>query len=464
MVSSGEMCELPMVLKRSGYFKNTLSILRDPVSFLGNLPKTHGPVVKGNFAGKSYFVLQHPDCIQQVLLNNHRQYCKPGATKLLRLFLGEGLSTSNGELWLRQRRLMQPAFHRQRLSHILNIINEETNFLIGRLHRLPRQAPVNISHEFLQLTIAIISRAMFSSALKDEMTRMVEALDSLALYASRWMKSFIKIPLAWPTASNISFRKNCEVFDAIIYKMIENRRKYRQNNGRPPHDDLLDMLLDHVGTDDNDCMCEQQLRDEVATMFMAGHETTAQSLGWIFYHLAAGKEIKQRLDEEGLTTREEGPALEDLARMIYTKQVVQEGLRYYPPIWALVRKPYYDDEINNIKIPSSSYVLVNIYGMHHHPGFWDTPEDFNPDHFNPGAEKQRPAFAYLPFGGGPRLCLGNNFAMMVLQVVTSKMSRSFDFDIPDGYTPAIETNISLRSKGGIRLILRKKEHLPGVFN
>jgi cytochrome P450 len=456
MVSSGQSYELPTVLERSGYFKNTLVILRDPVSFLGKLPKTHGPIVRADFAGKKYFVLQHPDHIQHVLLNNQKQYCKPGATKLLRFFLGEGLSTSNGELWLGQRRLMQPAFHRQRLSHILNIINEETGFLIRRLQLLPGKTRVNISNEFLQLTIAIISRAMFSSALRDDMSRMVDALDALALFASRWMKSFIKVPLNWPTASNINFRKNCAIFDAVIFRMIEERRKYRTNPGLPAHEDLLDMLLDHAGTGEADSMPEQQLRDEVATMFMAGHETTAQSLGWIFYHLAVDKEIKRKLDEEGIQTVDDGPALEDLARMTYTKQVIREGLRHYPPIWALVRKPYQDDEINGVIIPASSYVLVNIYGMHHHPGFWNTPDYFNPDHFNPGAENQRPAFAYLPFGGGPRLCLGNNFAMMVLQVVASRISRSFEFDIPNGYTPAIETNISLRAKGGIQLIITAK--------
>lgn len=448
--------EQPSVIKGSGYFRNTLRILKDPVNFLGNLPNTHGPIVKARFAGKNYFVLQHPDFIQHVLLGNHKQYCKPGATKLLRFFLGEGLSTSNGELWLRQRRIMQPAFHKQRLSHILGIINEETARFIHRLSQKPAKTEVNISHEFLQLTISIISRAMFSATLKNEMDRMVGALDSLALYASKWMKSIIKIPLSWPTPSNSRFKKNCEVFDEIIFEMIKQRKNYMASQCLPPHEDLLDMLLAHVGIGEEDTMPEKQLRDEVATMFMAGHETTAQSLGWIFYHLAREKEVKRKLDHETETLGQASPALEDLARMTYAKQVVSEGLRYYPPIWALVRKPLMDDEIVGVKIPASSYVLINIYGMHHHPAFWDTPDAFNPEHFCTHPERERPAFAYLPFGGGPRLCLGNNFAMMVMQVVASRVSSSFEFDVPQGYTPEIETNISLRSSGGIRLILGRK--------
>lgn len=228
------------------------------------------------------------------------------------------------------------------------------------------------------------------------------------------------------------------------------------DRGLPSHEDLLDMLLGYVGEDDQHGMSEKQLRDEVATMFMAGHETTAQSLSWIFYQLAKEKEIKQKLMYEASKWGNDLPALEDLTEMVYTRQVVNEGLRYYPPIWALVRKPDFDDEIHGVKIPASSYVLINIYGMHHHPDFWDTPDTFNPEHFSTQSELLRPAFAYLPFGGGPRLCLGNNFAIMVLQVVVSRLCRSFEFDIPQGYIPEIEPNISLRSKGGIKLIITGK--------
>ena len=456
MVRPGERSKKAEVLKRNWYFQNTLRILKDPVNFLGTIPRSYGPIVNAKFGGKNYFVLTHPDYIQHVLLKNHKQYCKPGATSLLRIFLGEGLSTSNGELWLKQRRIIQPAFHRQRLVHILDIINEETTVFINKLHRLPAETKLNISHEFLQLTISIISRAMFSSALKDEMEKMVDALESLAKYASNWMKSIIRIPVKWPTASNNYFRKNCELFDRIIYNMIEKRKKYMSDPGLPPHEDLLDMLLCYVGEDNEDRISDKQLRDEVTTMFMAGHETTAQSLGWIFYHLAKDKQVNRRVVVEGKKVwRENLPAMENLPELTYTKQVINEGLRMYPPIWALVRKPLFDDEIFGVHIPASSYTLINIYGMHHHPGFWETPDTFNPEHFK--VQPERPPFAFLPFGGGPRLCLGNNFATMVMQVVVSRLSRSFEFDVPDGYIPEIEPNISLRAKGGIQLILKRLE-------
>ena len=298
MTSLNEVYRKADVLKRRLFLGNTLHILKDPVDFLGKLTKSYGPIVTANFAGKKYFVLQHPDYIKHVLLDNHKAYCKPGATKLLRLFLGEGLSTSNGELWLRQRRIMQPAFHKQRLLHILNIINEETTAFINKLSALPTKTQLNISHEFLQLTILIISRAMFSTALKEEMERMVNALEALAMYASKWMKSMIKIPTGWPTPANINFKNNCKVFDDIIYNIIERRRKYRADTVLPPHEDLLDLLMGYYDEETKDGMSEKQLRDEVTTMFMAGHETTAQTLSWIFYHLAKEKEIIQRVKNE----------------------------------------------------------------------------------------------------------------------------------------------------------------------
>ncbi len=459
MSSSFNSSSEPEILKRKSLLGNTFHVLRDPVDFLESLTKNYGPVVTVNFLGKKYFVLQHPEYIKHVLLQNHKTYSKPGATKLLGLFLGEGLSTSNGELWLRQRRIMQPAFHKQRLELILKIINEETDLFISRLNNFATTSVINISHEFLQLTISIISRAMFSTALKEEMAKMVEALDALAIYASSWMKSIIKIPTHWPTPANGRFNTNCKIFNDIIYGIIKRRRNKLESSGHSSNGDLLDMLMNYYDEGKKSGMSEKQLRDEVTTMFMAGHETTAQTLSWIMYHLAKQKEICQLVKNEGSKILYDRlPLLDDLPQLIYTKQVIQEALRCYPPIWALVRKPLSSDNINGVKVPALSNVLINIYGMHHHPDFWDTPNDFNPAHFNAEQQLQRPQFAYLPFGGGPRLCLGNNFATMVMQVVVSRLSKHFEFDVPAGYVPKVEPNITLRAKDGIQLLLRSKHN------
>lgn len=446
----------PETLKRRFLFWNTINALKNPVNFLGELPKQYGPVVSTNFFGRKYFILQHPDYIKHVLLQNHKAYCKPGATKLLKLFLGDGLSTSNGELWVRQRRIMQPAFHKARLSRLLDVINEETTLFISKLNNFSPASTININQEFLQLTISIISRAMFSTALKEEMESMVNALEELAEYASSWMKSIIKVPTHWPTNANKKFNTNCKIFDKIIYGIIDRRRKEINDNASADHGDLLDMLLNYTDEEGKYAMPEKQLRDEVTTMFMAGHETTAQTMSWIVYHLAKEKEIYEAVKNETLKFSNDGmPSFENLSYLNYTKQVIQEALRCYPPVWAFVRKPLVDDDINGIKIPASGNVLINVYGMHHHPLYWKTPDIFNPEHFTAEQQQQRPPFVYLPFGGGPRLCIGNNFATMVMQVVISRLSSQFEFDIPKGYIPTIEPNITLRAKDGIRIVLKK---------
>lgn len=443
-------------VKDSLLLGSAVEILKNPVEFLAKLAKNYGVVVTINFAGKKYFVFQHPDYIKHVWLDNYKQYRKPGATKLLRMFLGEGLSTSNGELWLRQRRLMQPAFHSQKLAHITTVINEETTAFINRLQKIPDNTRIDINHELLQLTISIISRAMFNMNLKEEMDTMVNALEELATYAASWMKSLIKIPTNWPTPANKIFKKNCAIFDDIIYKIIDRRRREMAKADAPVYNDLLDMLLNFCDEETKSPMTEKLLRDEVTTLFMAGHETTAQTLSWMLYHLAKEKVINGKVKEEGLKISRGNLLLfEDIPKLIYTKQVIQETLRMYPPIWAVVRKPITEDTIYALHLPAHSNVLLNIYGLHHHPAYWEQPENFYPEHFSAANEQQRPVFVFIPFGGGPRLCLGHNFAMLVMHIVINRITQSFEFAVPENYIPIVEPNITLRAKQGIQLMIKK---------
>ena len=444
-------------VKGSFLFGSTFEIVKNPVAFLSKLAKNYGPVVTVRFGGRKYYVLQHPDYVRHVWLENHKQYRKPGATKLLRMFLGEGLSTSNGELWLRQRRLMQPAFHSKKLQYFTDIINEELTVFINRLNEIQDNTNIDITHEFLKLTIRIISRSMFSMHFDQEIDLMVNKLDELASYAASWMKSPVKIPTSWPTPANKFFKKNCEAFDAIIYKIIERRRNEMANGLSLANSDLLDMLLNYCDEETKTPINEKLLRDEITTIFMAGHETTAQTLSWMFYHLAKDKEINEKVKVESKIISHNKPlAFEDIAKLTYASQVVKETLRLYPPIWAVVRKPIRDDTINGLHLRSQSNVLLNIYGLHHHPNYWEQPEKFYPQHFSREKEKSRPAFVYVPFGGGPRLCLGHNFAMLVMHIVLCQVVQSFEFIVPEDYTPVVEPNITLRAKQGIQLIIKKQ--------
>jgi len=207
-------------LKSSLFFLNTRHVLNNPITFLGDVATQYGPVVRINIAGKKYLILQDPEFIKHVLSDNHRGYDKFGITKILRVFFGDGLVTSNGEMWIKKRRLIQPAFHIQRISHILNIINEETHDFIQTLNKLPSGSEVDISRAMLRLNVSIVNRALFSNNDKKGMESMMFILEDLTNFATQWMKSIIKIPLIWPTPSNIKFHKNCQAVNGN-YKYIE---------------------------------------------------------------------------------------------------------------------------------------------------------------------------------------------------------------------------------------------------
>ena len=438
--------------------RSTLDILQNPVQFLETLARNQGPVVKLNFAGKKYVIFQHPDLFKHVLLDDYKLYTKPGH-KLLRLFLGKGLATSNGEAWLRQRRTMQPAFHRQKLAKMMDFINEETDVFLERLKKYPDYSVINITKELQQFTIALISRTMFNDPLVGEVDKMIKALEDLAVFATSWMKSLVKIPTHWPTPANFRYKRNCETFDDIIYGIIDRRKQEMAGQESIQHDDLLNLLLNYFDEESGAPISRELLRDEVTTMFMAGHETTAQTLSWMLYQLALNKDVNIKVREEGIEViGNRLPDYEDISKLKYTRQVVHETLRCYPAFYALARKALGNDNLLGIHIGPGTNVLLNLYGLHRHPAFWKNPDRFDPTHFDPEVDAKRQPYVFLPFGGGPRLCLGSNFAMMVMQVVISRMASQFSFDVPDGFIPEIEPNISLRAKGGIWLHIRKVQN------
>lgn len=442
----------PSITKSKSVFFDTLRILRNPVEYLAFLAKQGAPGVTLNLLGKKYHILQHPEFTKHVLQENHRSYYKPGH-KLFRLILGEGLTSANGPAWLKQRRTMAPAFHKQKLEMMTELINEETTRFLKRLESLPDHSTVNVTREVVQLTMSVISRALFNDPLNGEINKMIYTLEDLASFGTAWMKSPVKIPTSWPTPANIRFRKNVKIFDNIIFGII-NRRRSSQD--RVEHHDLLDLLLNHYDDETGAPLSDKLLRDEVTTMFMAGHETTAQTLSWILYHVAVQKDIQKKLNDEGQKLYGDGtPTFNNLSEMHYTKQVVNEALRHYPSIWAIARIASVKDTINGYQINAGENVLVNIYGLHHHPAYWSHPDLFNPSHFDPGVSEMRPTHAFIPFGAGPRMCLGSHFALMVMQIVISRVACAFEFDTVSDTLPEIEPNITLRVKGGMYLKIRK---------
>jgi cytochrome P450 len=433
----------------------SLKVVRDPLRLLKALCQEYGDVVKVRLGLKDFYLLQSPAAAKHVLQENARNYYKPGAARLMKRVLGEGLATSNGELWLKQRRLIQPAFHRQHLEIFFDILQTEISVLIKVWNEKKGDKPIDVSQDFLHLTLNNLTKAMFGTGVETSMQEISHVLRTMIDFSSDNAKALIKIPLSVNTKNNLRFRKAEEQFEKIIYAFIQRREQEQRVDSAIHHTDLLQLLLTAYDDASHETMTAKQLRDEITTIFMAGHETTSQTLSWIFYRLALHPEIYSKVKAEVTQINGDCITLESLQQLSYTKALIEEAMRFYPPVWIMARKATKSDIINRYHLPAGATVLINVYGMHHHPGYWKEPERFDPLHFCNEAKENLPSFLFLPFGGGPRLCIGNHFAMMVMQTVILRLVKEFSFSVPDSFVPAIDANLTLRAKQGINLYIQK---------
>lgn len=428
---------------------NALDAIKDPLNFLVSLKKDQDDIVSVRIGTSKYYIIQTPEASAHILQENAANYIKPGAAKLMKQFLGEGLATSNGSLWLKQRRLIQPAFHKKKLEGILHAINDETNTLIQAWKKNPSGQSVEISDGLLKLTLGNISRTMFGAGLNGKGEEIATVINRLLACASSPVSALLRLPLFVPVPVNIRFRKANAEFEKIIYEIIEQRK----NESATPAADLLDLLLHAYDDESSTGMTGKQLRDEIATIFMAGHETTAQTLCWTLYHLALYPAIYERVRNESASLEGEITTIDALQKLSYTKAVIEETMRLYPPVWLMARRSVTDDNICGFNIPAGTTTLINIYGMNHHAGYWNDPGSFRPERFT-ATDTTRHPFLFIPFGMGRRLCIGNMFAMTVMQTVVSRLVRAFSFEIADGYKPVARPGITLRTKNGIYLQLK----------
>jgi len=430
---------------------NTLAALKDPLKFLTLLKKNYGDVVNVRVGAREYSVIQSPEGCRHVLQENAKNYYKPGAAKMMKRFLGDGLATSNGELWLKQRRLIQPAFHRKKLDGLLNTITGETDALIQTWKNCPEKV-MDINQALLKLTLGNITKTMFGTDVKDNIDNIAFVVNKLLASASSSLTSLIRLPLSVPTPANIKFLNANREFEKIIYEIIERRKK----ENRETSNDLLDLLLHAYDDESKTFMTARQLRDEITTIFMAGHETTAQTLSWVFYQISLHPGVCRQINSEISGLGNDAYTVDSLQKMTYTKSVIEETMRMYPPVWLIARKAYHDDEICGYVLPAGSTVLINVYGMNHDALHWKEPGLFEPSRFEPVKRSQHHPFQFIPFGGGQRLCIGNLFAMMVMQVVVGKLVTAFDFETLPGSKALPEPNVTLRARNGIRLLVKAR--------
>ena len=432
----------------------SLQARNNPLGLLTQLVGQHADMVTVRLGLKDFCLVQSPQAARHILQENARNYYKPGAARLMKKVLGNGLATSNGELWLHQRRLMQPAFHKQHLTYFFHLIGHEVSHLAAKWKTENDGATVNITKSFLHLTLNNICKAMFGAGIENQTAEIEGLLGTMLTHSSKNLKALLKMPLWMPTPGNLRFKKAEARFENILYRVIDQRKK---NGNVSQRNDLLQMLLAATENNGGGGMSAQQLRDEITTIFLAGHETTAQTLSWVFYHLALNQNIQGKVRQEVSSVEWNGIGPECLQSFTYTRAVIEEALRIYPPVWIMARKAAANDCVAGFSVPAGTTLLINVYGMHHHPSHWVAPGDFQPERWLNGTKENLPSYLYLPFGGGPRLCIGHHFAMMVMQTVVAKLVQAFHFTLPVGAAPIVDANLTLRAKEGIHLHIHQNQ-------
>ena len=434
-------------------FGNTLAFLRDPLRVLQTLQRQQHRLVHLRIGGRHQYLVFQPEDAKHILQENNRNYGRSPAFDVLKIFLGNGLLTSEGDFWRRQRRLMQPAFHRQKLATLADTMIAEAATWIAELKQQSMQQPLNVSQAFMNVTMRIVCKTLFGSDISGKMEGLSTALDSLNYLANQRMLSPIRFPMSWPTPDNLRSRRDRSQIDSFVYNLINQRRQNQVAN--EDRDDLLTMLLSAEDEETGERMSDQQLRDECVTLFSAGHETTAVSMAWTVHLLTQHPAVLTRLQEESRSVlgTDPRPSADQFRSLTYTLQVVQESLRLYPPAWIMSRLALSPDCIGPYVIPAGGTALVCPYLLHRDPNNWPNPDQFDPDRFAPGGTKvQLHSYAYLPFGGGPRLCIGTHFALMEMQILLALLVRAFTLRPVNNQPIVPKSLVTLRPRKPIQAI------------
>jgi len=390
-------------------------------------------------ARQSYtYVIHHPDDVKRVLVSNHRNYTKGLGLDRVKILLGKGLMTSEGELWTRQRYMIQPYFHRRIITRFAEVIGTANSQLLSRWEALERRAePVNLTDEMSALTLEIVLRAIFGRDLE----RMSEELGGNPFEV-----------VTREQGRNLQFAFKFRSLTKLVAGLIERRRREKNE-----HFDYVAMLMGARDKESGEPMSERQLIDEILTLVVAGHETTASGLNWTWYLLSQHPEVEARLHAElDATPEEPAPGLAQMEQLTYTQQLINEALRLYPPGWLLSRRTVQPDVLSGYEIAAGTNVLLPLYLLHRHPRYWKDPERFLPERFATEYEAERPRFAYMPFAAGPRHCIGETFALYEMLMHLQRVARHFRLvHVPDKPIE-LEAQINLRTRYPLHMRLERR--------
>jgi cytochrome P450 len=429
-------------------------IRKNALAFLSRVAREYGDVSRYRLGPLTSHLIAHPGGVRQVLQENVKNYTKDHvAYSLLRRIVGNGLITSQGAFWLRQRRLAQPAFHKQRIAAMGRLMTEAAREALEQWEpHASSGEPLVVGREMMKLTLRVVGEALFGANMKEQAAVVGRSVDVLVEQVTTRFRTYRLLPPVLPTRYDREFREATRSLDTIVSKIIAERRRRGEDTG-----DLLSMFMLARDEETGEQMDDRQLRDEIMTMLIAGHETTATTLSWVWVLLAQNPQAEERLHAElDEVLGERLPTVEDLPRLEWTRKVVDETLRLYPPAYVISRGVAQDDVIGGYRIPGGTTVDISPWVTHRHPALWEAPDEFRPERFSPEESAKRPRFAYFPFIAGPRQCIGNGFALMEAQLLLASMARRFRLRLAPGYQPEPEPLITLRPKGGLPMVLERR--------
>lgn len=425
------------------------------LDWLQSLTETYGDVTKFRLLKKDVYLVNHPDLVRDVLVKKVNNYNKKTiAFSAVRRVLGESTFTSMGDVWKRKRKLVQPSFHKTRISNLAEIMTDTIKDMLDDWEKkCEKKEKLDVADAMMRLTLSVVVRALFSTALTkqevqtvaDVFTPLLEETTIRATYPLKFLRHF-------RTKQNALYRKNIRELDQIIYRIIGERR-----TSKGTHNDLLQMLMDSKLEDTGEPLSDEELRDEVMTVFIAGHETTANAMSWLWMILSFHPEIREKVETEVDTVLgNRTPQASDFSNLPYLLKVFKETLRLYPPVPILPRNVEKDDMLGDYLIKGGGEVFFSPYLLHRLPEFWKNPEKFDPERFEREAERKQHTFAYLPFGGGPRICLGNNFAMMEAVFIIAMTVQKFRLKVLSEKPVEPLVTLTTRPKGGMWVKLEKR--------
>ncbi len=436
-----------------------LELRADPLKFIQDSVGRYGDIVHFKIGGINGYLINHPRYIQQVLQEKNQKYSKDTIQyRALSAVTGKGLLTSDGEEWLQHRRLIQPTFHRQRIDAFGPMMTEAVEkMLFGWEEKAHSGQTVDVDQAMMNLALEILGKAMLGIDLSEDAPELTDAVLTVLDHIVGQVKSPPGIPAFIPTPANRRFRAAMRTLDRVVTEIVQNHLEKQES----APGDLLSRLIQAGEEGAHPILSARQLRDEVINFLIAGHETVASALTWACFLLSQNPQIEQRMRLElNVVLNGRAPGVEDLPTLDYTRRVFDETLRMYPPAWLITRKCVVEDEIGSCRIPQGALIVIGVSAIHHHPDFWPDPERFDPDRFTNEGAINRPHFAYLPFGGGPRLCIGKSFALAEAPLVLAMIFQRYRLQLSTTAPVEPMALVTLRPRCGMPMKIIPVEKSP----